>query len=140
MAAPGHIDEKAAQEVLADAIPIFFEKNLGALAKQMDEHVGRILVPHQERVNALIEKIRHTAAQLFEIPYRPLDGSRSFEFKDQPYWVTHKWDSTLNPLPENWFDRLLPQRLSRALSMKRLSGKIESLVMHNVENVRWAAI
>jgi len=138
--APGHINEKEAQEALADAIPAFFEKNLGALAKQMNEHVVQILVPHQRLVDDLVEKIRHTAAELFEIPYRPLDGARSFEFKEQPYWVTHKWDSTMNPLPENWFDRLLPQRFSRARSIKRLSRKIELLVMHNVENVRWAAI
>jgi GTPase SAR1 family protein len=136
----GNLDESAAQEILAAAIPVFFEKKLGALAQEADTRVTGVLQPHQRRVDELVEQVRRTAAELFEIPYHPLDSTRAFEFKSQPYWVTHKWDSSFSPVPENWFDRFLPGNPRRQRAMRRLSEKVEALVMHNVENLRWATL
>lgn len=136
----GNIDESAAQEILAAAIPVFFEKKLGALAQQVHKRVTSLLEPHQRRVDELVEQVRRTAAELFEIPYHPLDSTHALEFKSQPYWITHKWDSSFSPVPENWSDRFLPGSLRKRRAMRRLSEKIGALVMHNVENLRWATL
>lgn len=134
------VDEGAAREALAAAIPAFFEKKLGAMSQEMDKHVAAVLEPHQRRLGELVEEVRRTAAHLFDIPYRPLEGARAVEFKSQPYWVTHKWDSSFSPMPENWLDRALPPAVRRSRAMKRLSQRIEDLLLHNVENLRWATV
>lgn len=136
----GTINETAAQEVMAAAIPVFFEKKLGAMAKQMDKHVSDILTPYQMRIDDLVERIRRAAAEIFEVPYHPLGGETSFTFQRQPFWVTHKWYSSFSPFPENWLDRFLPAPLRQQRAMKRLSRMVEDLVMHNVENLRWATL
>lgn len=136
----GSMDETAAEEVLAGAIPAFFEKKLGEMARRMDERVALVLRPHQDRADDLAEKVRRSAAELFEIPYHPLDSTHAFEFKSQPYWVTHKWDSTFSPMPKNWLDLVLPGTLRRKRAAQRISEKINALVIHNVENLRWAAL
>lgn len=136
----GRVDEEAAKEAVAAAIPAFFEKKLGALAQQMDKQVHGMLEPHQRRVDELVERVRRTTAELFEVPYHPLDSARVFEFKRQPYWVTHKWDSSFSPIPENWFEHFLPVSMRRKRAIERISERIEDLVMHNVENLRWAAL
>jgi GTPase SAR1 family protein len=136
----GSVDEKAAEKVLAATIPVFFEKKFGTLAQQIDKRVASVLEPHQRQVDELVEKVRRTAAEIFEIPYRRLDSSRAFEFQNQPYWITHKWDSSFSPVPEGQLDVLLPKSLRRSRAMKRLSEKIDALVVHNVENLRWATL
>ena len=136
----GRVHEVMAQEVLAEAIPAFFEKQLGGMASQMNECLAQILEPYHTRLNELVDKIRKTAADLFEIPHTPMDVSHVFEFKNQPYWVTHKWDSTFSPIPENWFDYFLPRNIRRKRAFARLSEKLDRLVMHNVENLRWATL
>lgn len=134
------VDEDVAQEVLAESIPALFEKHFGMLSQQVDKHVSSVLEPHQQRVDTLVEQIRRIAAEIFEIPYRPLESARGFEFKTQPVWITHKWDSSLSPIPPGWFDQFLPGGLQRKRALKRLSQKTDALVLHNVENLRWATL
>ncbi|MCL4516846.1 MAG: dynamin family protein [Firmicutes bacterium] len=133
-------DENRVQEDLADAIPRFFEHELGEMAHAFDLRVSEVLLPHQQRADELIETVRKTAAELFKVPYHALESSGAFQMNRQPYWVTHPWNSTLNPLPVGWAARLLPAGLRRARLEKRLMKQVEELVLFNVENLRWATL
>jgi GTP-binding protein EngB required for normal cell division len=84
-------DEQAVEDALAEAVPGFFERELGEM-------------------------------------------SRAFE----PYWVTHQWRTSLSPFSPQLVDRFLPRRIQQARRWKRLQGQIESLVIQNVESLRWA--
>ncbi|QGP93800.1 GTPase Der [Neomoorella glycerini] len=133
-------NENAIRETLANAIPDFFEHELGEMARVFDQRVTEVLRPYQQRVDELIETVRKTAAELFDIPYHAPSSSGAFEMKRQPYWVTHKWDSSFNLLPEGIFTRLLPESLRRAKMTEKLRQQIEALVLNNVENLRWATL
>ncbi|RME40841.1 MAG: Dynamin family protein [Caldilineae bacterium] len=132
------LDEKVAQDALAEAIPGFFERELGEMARMFEQRVQETLDPHRQRADELVETVRRAAAELFEVTYQPLDSHSAFPFERQPYWVTHHWRTTLSPFSPQWTDRFLPRRLQQARRWKRLQHQIEALVIQNVENLRWA--
>lgn len=130
--------EKIAQEALAEAVPSFFERELGDMAQTFEHHVQETLDPHRQRANALVESVRRAAAELFEVTYRPLDSSGTFVPQKQPYWVTHQWRTSLSPFSPQLIDHLLPRHWQQTRRLKRLQNQIEALVVRNVENLRWA--
>ncbi len=132
--------EKKAHGMLAEAIPGFFEHELGAFSREFDRHVTDVLRPHQTRADELIEAVRKAAAELFEIPYHAPESSEVFEEMSQPYWVTRKWNTSFNPIPVGALDWFLPGSLKRTVTVRRLMKQVEDLVVHNVENLRWATL
>jgi hypothetical protein len=69
-----------------------------------------------------VETLRHTAADLFQVPYRPLQKEEALEIKKKPYWVLNTW--TTDPLP----------------ILKSMDQRLDELVRRNVENLRWSAL
>jgi len=134
------LEEKLLQEALEEAIPGYFEHEIGATTEFFRNRVAEVLRPHQNRADQLIETIRRTAAELFEISYTAPESDRAFESVRQPYWVTRKWSSTLTPIPEGALDRLLPAGIRNRRIQKRLKEQIAALVLYNVENLRWATL
>lgn len=131
-------DEQAVEEALAEAVPGFFERELGKMSRTFEQRVSEVLEPHQRRADALVETVRRGAAELFEVSYHPLDSAGAFIVDRQPYWVTHQWRTSLNPFPPQLIDRFLPGRVQQRRRWKRLQHQIEELVIKNVENLRWA--
>lgn len=129
-----------AQKALAEVIPVFFEHELGELSRVFQGQVRETLERHRLRTNELVESVRKTAAELFDIPYQPLASREEFEVRRQPYWVTHHWPVTLGVLPEGFWDRFLPRSLRRSRALQRMRQRIEVLVAENVENVRWPTL
>lgn len=43
-------------------------------------------------------------------------------------------------VPEGFLDRFLPLEVRKRRIQKRLSEEVETLIIHNVENVRWATL
>jgi len=132
------IDEGEIGEALAEAIPGFFEHHRGEMSARFEKRTAEVLRPHQQRADSLIESVRRTAAELFDIPYHAPESSGAFEMVRQPYWVTHKWTASLSPIPPTLVDRLLPAGMRRSRVTKRLMEQVGGLVIPNVENLRWA--
>jgi hypothetical protein len=82
--------------------------------------------------------VRQTAANLLEIPFHAPESSDAFEAKREPFWVTTARTTELNPIPPGAFDQLLPAPIRKRTIRKRLLEEINSLVIRNVENLRWA--
>jgi GTPase Era involved in 16S rRNA processing len=135
-----HLNTDAAQSALAEAIPGFFEHELGGMSMAFEGQVRDALNRHRQRTDTLIESIRKTAAELFDIPYEPIASKEEFEIKRQPYWVTHHWPISLGVLPEGFWDRLLPYGMRKSRAVRRMRERIEVLVAQNVENVRWPTL
>lgn len=134
----GQASEERVLVALGEAIPGYFEHQVGQTAELFREQVAQILEPHQERADALIEGVRKTAAELFDVPYHAPESSDAFEMAHRPYWVKHKWTSSLIPIPTGLLDRSLPASARLKRTYKRLFGQVEELVVSNVENLRWA--
>jgi hypothetical protein len=108
------------------------------MSRTFAERVSEALEPHRQQADALVETVRQSAAALFDIAYRPLDSSSVFTLERQPYWVTHQWRTNLSPFSPQLIDHLLPHRARQARRLKRLQEQIETLVIRNVENLRWS--
>jgi len=134
----GQVSEEHVLVALGEAIPGYFEHQVGQTAELFREQVAQILEPHQKRSDALIEGVRKTAAELFDVPYHAPESSDAFEMAHRPYWVKHKWTSSLIPVPTGLLDRSLPTSARLKRTYKRLFGQVEELVVSNVENLRWA--
>ncbi len=137
----GEMNTKSAvQAALDEAIPGLFEHEMGATTDLISKRFVDVLTPYQSRTNELIETVRQTAAKLFEIAYSAPKSDEAFTMVRQPYWVTQKWPSTLNPIPAGALDALLPKRIQKRRILKRMHEQINSLILHNVENLRWATL
>jgi enolase-like protein len=79
-------------------------------------------------------------ANAIDIPYRAPDSSRPLQQTHRPYWVTHNWDTLISPFPKGWIDNFLPADMRRRRIGNKLREDIETLVVHNVENIRWATL
>jgi len=129
--------ESVVEEAMAAAIPPLFEKELGDMSREFTEYVNRALKPYQQQADQLIENVRRQAAELFEISYRPLRSESIFATAGTLYWETHSWHAHLGPIPPEWMDRFLPATIRKRRTTKRLMCQIETLVVHNVERLRW---
>ncbi len=130
----------APQEALAEVIPAFFENELGNLSVEFESRVRQTLDARRREVDALVEAVRQTAAELFDLPHQAAAGAGEFEVSREPYWVTHYWPVTLGLLPEGFWDRFLPAGVRRKRLLRRMRERVEVLVAENVENVRWPTL
>lgn len=131
------IEEDSLGEVVAKAIPGYFEHEVGVTAKLFQEKMRSVLHPFQNRTNSLIEQIRKTAAQIFEIPYQAPEFEDAFKLVEKPYWVTHKWSSNLKSVTESIVDRLYSAENRAKRIKQRIFEQVKNLVVQNVENIRW---
>ena len=106
--------EPAAQQAVADEIPVWFERELGRITSMMDKEVAARLKDHEQRADELTESIRKAAAELFDIPYHPPNGEYAYEPVKKPYWVEHCWDSSFSPIPAGSSGASCPDRCARA--------------------------
>jgi GTP-binding protein EngB required for normal cell division len=137
----GDISEQAILDGLAEEVTMFFQTSAQEASRSFGLHVTETLRPHQRRADDLIELIRKAAAQLFEISYHAPDSSEAFAMKRRPHWVLRKRVPSLPiVVPEEALDRLLPATIRITRLKKRLSRQIDTLVRHNVENLRWATL
>jgi GTPase SAR1 family protein len=136
----GTVRENDVRGAFARAIPVFFEHELGAMSALFDERVAEIIGQHLRRADEIIDYVRKSASDIFDIPYRDHAPSEGLELASEPYWVIHKWKSSLVPLPDELIDRLIPRKLRERRIRKRLEEQIGSLVMNNVENLRWSTV
>jgi len=133
------IDETARSR-LAEVIPELFEKRLSRVRQLLNQRTQEVLGKHREKVSALADIIRRTAAELFEIPYAPSKGSEALGIRHEPYWVTETWSVTMSPIPRGLFERLLPRNVALRRIKKWLQQDIEAIVLRNVSNLQWETL
>ena len=110
------------QSAWAESIPEFFEQQQMILNDRVKVRLLECLSQHEQRLAKLVETLRHTAADLFQVPYRPLQQEEALEIKRKPYWVLNTWN--IDPLP----------------ILKSMDQRIDDLVRRNVENIRWSML
>jgi len=132
--------EQQARTEFAEQIPPFFQAKLTSFSNEVEQALRRALLPHLERLDALVGTVRSAAAELFDIPYRVSANDTRLERAHKPYWVTQKWNTTVSPVPEEFFDRFLPPAARKRRMQKRLLQEVQTLVAHNVENIRWSTL
>lgn len=133
-------EAEMARAALAKAIPVFFQSQMPCLTSELQDRLVEILRRHDERARRLAETVRRTAAELFDVPWYPLDPEILTMGRHEPYWVTRQWNTALGMLPIAGWEHLLPRAIRRRRFQCRLAREIEALVVCNAENARWAAL
>ncbi|MEJ2167781.1 MAG: dynamin family protein [Desulfobacterales bacterium] len=118
----GKSSKAGIQQAWAEAIPDFFEQQREALNECVKARLLECLAPHEQRLARLVETLRRTAADLFQVPYRPLAQEEALEIKKRPYWVLKTWNT--DPLP----------------MLQSIDQRLDGLVRRNVENIRWSML
>jgi len=132
--------EESARRTLSEAIQDEFEAARKPLVNAFAADAGAALLGCQGRVNALVDRVRQTAAEIFDVPWGPDTEHEAFELGEDPYWVTESTSATLIPDPSRLIDRLLPARLRRPRLRARMIHQADELVVRNAENLRWAIL
>lgn len=118
----GKSTKEHVQDTWAESIPDFFEHKQAELNESVKSRLLVALAPHEHRTKQLIETLRKTAADLFQVPYRPLHSENALETTRKPYWVLNAWNTDAVPM------------------LKSMDQRLEDLVRRNVENLRWSTM
>ena len=132
--------EGRARARLAQRVEELFDEALNAIARAVAGQVQDVFGAHQTRVSELVESVRRTAAELFDIPYGAPTSGDVVEVKHQPYWVTERWDTAFGAIPTGPLERLLPRGIRIQRLRKHLLEEVETVVLRNIENARWAMV
>jgi len=125
------------QNYLNEKIPPYFEKEFGKFSRNFSEKASEILSSHEDKAVEVIESIRKNAAQLMNIPYKPLHGEKGLKMRLKPYWVVNRWDTTLTAISNTLVDMVVGKGLLKRRLLKRYLEKLEILIYSNIENLRW---
>ena len=129
---------EAAQRALGEVLERLFENSRQEFATAFATTVNSVLSTHQRRIDALIDAVRRTAADIFDVPFRHGLEPETFELGEEPYWLTANIRATLIPDPSRLIDRFLPTGLRTRRVRRRLISEANGLVIRNAENLRWA--
>jgi GTPase SAR1 family protein len=131
--------EQMVQDALGEAIGKFFGNAWKDMALRFQLSVSRTLSCHWDRNEKLAYHVIQATARLVNAPGPDPSGYPKFEMKRKPYWVLRKWVPAFPRIvPEPWIDKLMPAKYRKRRLTNRLLVQVDSLVSHNVENLRWA--
>ncbi len=132
------INENKLQDALSDVIPGYFEHEFGKMMSFAKKERDQIFEKHQQRIESLIDSIRKTASELFEIPYTNRRLFAPLKIASAPYWVTHSWQASLLMVSPAFIDKFLTRQMRQERILKRLKEQVNDLVIRNMENLRWS--
>jgi len=130
-----------AYDLVADEIPDYFEHELRTLTAETEQKVGKLLGEHQQQADALVRSIRVAASDLFSIPLHETGEKKAWRLDHEPYWVDRKgWQTLVGSLTEGFMGRFIPVALRKKSIIGEINSNIDRLILHNVENMRWATL
>lgn len=132
--------EGANWRALTSAMEQLFDTAREKLWADFTATVNSVLSAHQRRIDELVDKVRRTAAELFDMPIRQAVEPEPFVIGEEPYWVTENCDATLLPDLSRFFDRFLSIGLRARRLRKRMIRQTNELIIRNAENLRWAVL
>jgi GTP-binding protein EngB required for normal cell division len=132
--------EQSASRALSKAMQDEFEAARESSVSAFAADAGGALRGCQDRVDALVDRVRQDAAEIFDVPLGPDTEHEAFELGEDPYWVTESTGATLIPDANRLIDRLLPATLRRRRLRRRMIRQADELIIRNAENLRWAIL
>jgi GTPase Era involved in 16S rRNA processing len=125
---------------LSAAMETEFEKAREPTVSAFATDAGAALRSYHERIEALVERVRQTAAQIFDVVFEADREREEFQLGEDPYWVTEDTSASLIPDPSGLLDGILPASLRRSRLRARIVQQAEQMIIRNAENLRWAIV
>ncbi len=129
--------ERQIHQLMANEVPEFFAPAMRTVAAVIKSEAGELLSLNQQRSNRLIEQVRKTAAELFEIPYHAPGGTSAYRQFELPAWNTELFISDMDPLGQRLSRKLFTKKYRRKRTVKRLQEECRKLLSQNVEQISW---
>ena len=120
--------KQAQQQALSARMAEVFEAARDRLVSGFSTDASTVLSVHQRRIDALVDSVRRTAAEIFDISFRPYPEHETFELVQEPYWVTESAGSTWIPDPARVIDRFLPSAYRWVRLRARIMRQVNELI------------
>jgi GTP-binding protein EngB required for normal cell division len=134
---PGEWERKA-RAALSPVLQTFFERERDRLSEEFAAETTKVLALHQKRLDGLVDSVRRTAAEIFDVSFASQHEQDTFALGEDPYWMTESIKVTLVPDAGRVIDHLVPLGVRRARLQARIMQQANDLVIRNAENLRWA--
>jgi septin family protein len=92
---------------------------------------------HSREMETLIDRVRRTAADLFEVPCLDRVALERLEAIREPRLIGQRVVTSFMEQAETWLTRLFPRRWRTRQFERQVQETIEYLVARNVEELRW---
>ncbi len=123
-----------------DKMPSFFEKKLEVVSKEFEMKITDLFSSHIRRAQKIIDAVRDSAREIFEIPLYECEDSIKFSDFKRPYWVKKIYKGSIMSVPKGVFDIFLPKSLKKKKMIERYLWELRDIVSFNVENLRWTTL
>lgn len=130
--------ERLIRTALSDEVDLVFGRAAKDLLAEATTRFQSIQDTHCREMETLIERVRRTAADLFEVPCLEGVALDRLETIREPRVVPHRWVTSFTEEAASWINRLLPPGLRMKRLERWLREDIDYLVARNVEELRWA--
>lgn len=130
--------ERQVRAISVKELPAFFAPAMRRVDDAIRQQAVNVLSGHQKRCDQLIEQVRKTAAELFNIPYHAPLVDRVYAHFDPPGWSQDLFISDLDPLGQKLSRKLVPRKFRHRRTVERLREQTQKLINENTEQVNWA--
>jgi GTPase Era involved in 16S rRNA processing len=138
------LSESDWQRYIKSEVPAAMEQLFTRGAEQfVSRYSGQaeaILSNYKRRIGELIERVRRTAAETFDVVLAAESEPDAFHLTQDPYWVTERISSALIPEFARFVDHLAPAGARRRRRRQRIVSETKELIIRNAENLRWAIL
>jgi GTP-binding protein EngB required for normal cell division len=117
-----------------------FGKASEVFVETFSKQAGDVLANHRRRIDALVDEVRQTAAEMFDVTFVSAGEPEMFRLAQEPYWVSVPLASTLIPDLGRLIDRFLPAAIRRRRRRSRMIEETNELIVRNAESLRWAIL
>jgi GTP-binding protein EngB required for normal cell division len=125
------------RSALSEEVQRIFERATNDLLARATERFQSVQDVHCRETELLIDRIRRTAADLFEVPSLTGVTLDRLEAVREPCLVGHRWVTSFTEEAASWMSRFLPRRLRAKWIERRLYQDIGYLVARNIGELRW---
>ncbi len=132
--------ERSVKAAVAAPLENIFTDADMRLVDAFSKQVRTILVDRKQRIDELVDDVRRTAAEMFDVEFAFAGDADSFRLSEEPYWVTERIASTLIPDFNSLIDQFLPTSWRRRRRRSRVIAETNELIIRNAENLRWAIL
>lgn len=127
--------ERQVKAELSRRIPEFFTPEMHRLSDLVRKDAIQLLSLHQDRTNQLIEKVRKTAAELFDIPYQSPSANKAYIGYSSPGWSNNLFISDMDPLGQKLSRKFLTRKFRHRRTVTRLREEGRKLISQNSEQI-----
>jgi len=130
--------ERLVHQTIATETEPFFSRAMRRTAEKIRTEAIELLSINQQNSNKLIEQVRQTAAELFDITYKAPSAGTAYLPFEAPSWSNDLFTSDMDPLGQKLSRKLFSKKFRRRRTVKRLREESRKLLNQNVAQINWA--